>query len=188
MRSFSLLIFSTLFLAITCFTSCSNDDEVEVPNEEEVITEVIYTLISQTDPTDIVVFTFLDADGEGGADGTSTTLGNLKASTAYNGTITFTNTIEGEDITEEIDEERDEHQIFFETTVSGMTLAYTDEDSNGFPVGLTSTATTDAAGTGTLKITLRHEPAKDADGVAAGDIANAGGETDIEVTFDVTVE
>ena len=37
-------------------------------------------------------------------------------------------------------------------------------------------------------MTLRHEPAKDASGVAAGDITNAGGETDIEVTFDVTVE
>ena len=37
-------------------------------------------------------------------------------------------------------------------------------------------------------ITLRHEPAKTATGVSGGDITNAGGETDIEVVFDVTVE
>lgn len=188
MRSYSLLFFSTLFLAITCFTSCSNDDDVMVPEEEEFINEAIYTLTAQNDPTDIVVFTFLDADGEGGLDGISTTVGTLKAGTTYNGVATFANTIDGEDITEEIAEEDEEHQIFFQTTVAGLTFAYTDQDPMGNPIGLSTTATTDAAGTGTLTITLRHEPAKDASGVAAGDITNAGGETDIEVTFDVTVE
>lgn len=187
MRSYSLLILSTLFLAITCFTSCSNDDDVIVPEEEEFINQAIYTLTSQDDPTDVVVFTFLDADGEGGNDGIATTLGDLKAGTTYNGDITFANTIEGEDITEEIDEEDEEHQIFFQTTVSDLTFAYTDQDADGNPIGLETTATTGAAGTGTITITLRHEPSKGADGVSEGDITNAGGETDIEVTFNVTI-
>jgi len=38
-------------------------------------------------------------------------------------------------------------------------------------------------GEGGLRITLRHEPNKTAAGVQNGDITNAGGETDIEVTF-----
>jgi hypothetical protein len=188
MRSFSILIFSTLFLAITCFTSCSNDDKVIAPIAEEVITQAVYTLISQADPSNIVVFTFLDADGEGGLDGTSSVTGTLNAGTVYDGALTFANTIEGEDITEEINEEKEEHQVFFQSTVDGMTIAYADVDANNAPVGLSSTATTGDAGTGTLTITLRHEPTKDADGVSSGDITNAGGETDIEVTFDVTVE
>lgn len=188
MRSFSLLIFSTLFLAITCFTSCSNDDEVIAPVDEEVITQAVYTLISQTDPTNIVIFDFLDADGEGGLDGISTVTGTLNSGTVYDGTITFANTIEGEDITEEINAEKEEHQVFFQSTVAGMSIVYADEDANNDPVGLSSTATTGDAGTGTLTITLRHLPTKDADGVSSGDITNAGGATDIEVIFDVTVE
>ena len=51
-----------------------------------------------------------------------------------------------------------------------------------------TTLTTGEAGTGTLSIILRHEPAKDASGVSDGQIANAGGETDIEVSFNITIE
>jgi hypothetical protein len=47
---------------------------------------------------------------------------------------------------------------------------------------------TSSAGSGTLTITLRHEPNKDGDNVADGDITNAGGETDVEVTFNIDVE
>jgi len=53
---------------------------------------------------------------------------------------------------------------------------------------LANTLTTDAAGSGTITVILRHEPDKGASGVNDGDITNAGGETDIEVTFDVTVQ
>jgi hypothetical protein len=35
---------------------------------------------------------------------------------------------------------------------------------------------------------LRHEPNKDALNVASGEITNAGGETDIEVSFPVTIK
>jgi hypothetical protein len=37
-------------------------------------------------------------------------------------------------------------------------------------------------------VTLRHEPDKGAAGVSGGDITNAGGDTDIEVTFPVVIE
>lgn len=52
-----------------------------------------------------------------------------------------------------------------------------------------TTFTTDAtyAG-GDLKIVLLHEPNKDAEGVSAGDITNAGGDTDVEVTFALGLE
>ncbi|MBC7522834.1 MAG: type 1 periplasmic binding fold superfamily protein, partial [Flavobacterium sp.] len=36
-----------------------------------------------------------------------------------------------------------------------------------------------------IVVTLRHEPLKSADGVAAGSIVNAGGATDAQVTYPV---
>jgi hypothetical protein len=67
-------------------------------------------------------------------------------------------------------------------------VAYGDVDGNGKPLGLQTTVVTGDVSTGTLTITLRHEPDKSAAGVSGGDLTNAGGETDIEVTFDVTVQ
>lgn len=166
--------------------SCSPDDEL--PEEEEVITEVIWTLTPQGGG-EVVTFTFLDADGEGGNDPVVTG-GNLVANTTYDGSITLSNTIESpaEDITSEVAAEDKEHQFFFSTTIAGLTIAYADADGDSNPVGLENTVTTTDAGQGTLSLVLRHEPDKNAAGVSDGDITNAGGETDIEVTFDVEVQ
>ena len=93
-----------------------------------------------------------------------------------------------EDITEEVKEEAEEHQFFFQTSINGLSVVYNDKDADDNPIGLSSTVTTSEAGSGNLTIILRHEPSKNASGVSAGDITNAGGETDIEVTFDVNVQ
>jgi hypothetical protein len=69
-----------------------------------------------------------------------------------------------------------------------MMFSYDDSDSNGDPVGIVTTVHTGDTGNGLLTITLRHEPDKSATGVAGGDITNAGGDTDLEVTFPVMVE
>lgn len=179
---YALLVACTLFV----IPSCSPDDEL--PEEEEVITEVIWTLTPQGGG-DVVTLTFLDADGDGGNDPVVTG-GTLTANTTYDGSITLANTIESpaEDITAEVAEEDKEHQFFFSTTVAGLTIAYADADGDSNPVGLENTVTTTDAGQGTLGLVLRHEPDKNASGVSDGDITNAGGETDIEVTFDVEVQ
>ena len=138
----------------------------------------------------IVQFQFQDLDGDGG-NAPVVTEGTLAANTTYVGVLSFLDESgsETEEITVEIAQEADEHQVFY-TLGGGINgaVSYSDADINGDPVGLlTSFATGDAA-TGTLTISLRHEPTKDAAGVSDGDITNAGGETDIEVTFDVTVQ
>jgi hypothetical protein len=43
------------------------------------------------------------------------------------------------------------------------------------------------AATGNIIVVLRHEPAKSAAGVAMGDITNAGGATDAQVTYPIQV-
>lgn len=172
--------------ALAALAGCEKDDPEPV-NEEEVITTLTMTL---TNGSDSSVLKFQDLDGDGGNDPVITVSKALTANTEYAGAIVLLNEQESpaENITEEIEEEDDEHQFFFASTVPGLSVAYGDTDGDGNPVGLVSTVTTGDAGSGTLTVTLRHEPSKDAAGVPSGDITNAGGETDIEVTFDITVE
>lgn len=96
-----------LFISILTFSSCSNDDN-ESENEEELITDVIYTL---TDGTSSIVMTYTDPDGQGGAVGTYTVVGTLSANSTYTGSIRLENSTENpvENVTEEIEEEKDEH-------------------------------------------------------------------------------
>lgn len=179
--------YSFLFLAILVFASCSSDDP-EVPNEEEVITTVNYYLTPDNGgPT--VTLTFQDLDGDGGNNPTIST-SPLAANTNYTGRLEFLNEQESpaEDITEEISEEDLEHQIFFQASNNSITVSYVDFDSDMNPIGLSSTLNTSVAGSTQLTIILRHEPDKSASGVSSGDITNAGGETDIEVTFDLTIQ
>lgn len=180
------LLMALMATTLLLFSACKDDPEV--PNEEEVITTLNYTLTPVGGGT-AVVLSFKDLDGDGG-NAPVIVGGTLAANTVYNGEMELLNEQESpvEDITAEIKEEDDEHQFFFRTTVAGLTIAYADMDGDGRPLGLASAVTTTAAGSGTITITLRHEPNKSAAGVAAGDITNAGGETDIEVTFPVNVQ
>lgn len=179
-------IIAALAILVLCFTSCEKEDP-EVPNEEEVITTLNYTL-TPTGGGTAVQFTFTDLDGDGGNDPVITS-GTITSGVTYSGSIELLNEQESpaEDITEEVEEEDLEHQFFFQSGLSGLTIAYADQDSEGNPLGVASTLTASTAGSGTFTIILRHEPNKSASGVSGGDITNAGGETDIEVTFDVTV-
>ena len=61
-------------------------------------------------------------------------------------------------------------------------------DTQGNPIGLQIILSTGVASSGSLTVTLRHEPNKSAEGVSDGDITNAGGETDITTTFNVSIQ
>ncbi len=176
-----------LFLATTSLflASCSDDDNGPV-NEEEVITTVTTTL---TNGATTITLTSRDLDGDGPNAPVVTVSGNLEANTVYNGKITFLNetVTPAEDITVEIEEEGEDHQIFYQVPSGLGTFGYTDFDVNAKPVGLTFTYTTGNAGTGNLTVTLRHLPNKSATGVAGGDITNAGGATDAQVIYPIVI-
>ena len=164
---------------------CSDDDSApEVINDEELITTVILTLTQESG--DQVVLTTVDLDGDGPDEPVTTVVGNFTENTQYQGAVRFLNETEtpAEEITEEVLEEADEHQVFY-TTTDGLNIEtqYEDEDSQGNPLGLQITLTTGAASQGSLTVTLRHEPVKPNDG-----LDSAGGETDIATSFDVTIE
>ena len=182
MKTIKLL--ALLFISTLVFTGCSDDDDHDDDHdhEHEVITTLTYTL---TNGDDVITLTYQDLDPEDTVDGTATVSGNLTANTVYTGAVTLLNETdeEPEHLQEEIEEEADEHEFFYSSTVSGISVEKTDEDSNGNPVGFDTTLTTGDAGTGVLTITLIHEPEKPNDGT----IADAGGSEDISVSFDVVV-
>lgn len=176
-----------LLLSLVTFSACEKEDP-EPPTTPEVITTLTYTL-TPTGGGDAVVFSFQDLDGDGG-DAPIVTNGTLAANQTYSAVVSLLNETEdpAENITEEVAEEALEHQLFYESSLSDVSISYTDEDSEGNPIGITTNLSTTEAGNGTLKITLRHEPDKSADEVSSGIITNAGGETDIEVIFDINVQ
>ncbi|MBT8245284.1 MAG: type 1 periplasmic binding fold superfamily protein [Winogradskyella sp.] len=183
---------SLLLLLASIFTfSCSDDDNPEAVNEEEVITTLRLTLTPQGGGTAIVLQS-QDLDGDGPNPPVITPMSaQLSANTTYDAIVQVFNELEtpADNITLEVAEEDDEHQFFYEFTgAANSSASYTDADADGNPVGITTTISSGVVSTGNaLTVTLIHEPQKDAAGVSSGDITNAGGETDVEVTFSYDV-
>ena len=110
---------------------------------------------------------------------------------------------EPEDVTIEINDEAEEHQVFFTGSAvfaddaNGiLDISYGDADENDLPVGLLNDLTA-SAGTGELTVTLRHMPPESGtpvkvagleDEVYENGFDNIPGANDISVTFPVTVE
>ncbi|MGH1341263.1 MAG: hypothetical protein ACRBN8_06920 [Nannocystales bacterium] len=181
--------------------------------ETELITTVTLTFTSDT--ADTVTAAFSDPDGDGGMSGSSDPV-VLAPDTTYALSVEFTNELEqpAEDITEEVREEAEEHQVFiYGSSVTGpasmgdglLTHAYTDLESDytentvgdDLPVGLVSSITTGAASTetGELEVMLRHLPDVNGNPVKTSDLSAvlaAGdalpGDVDANVHFDVTVQ
>jgi hypothetical protein len=199
----STLVACSLWL-IPLFAACGDDGGTS--NENEVFTTVTLTFTPQGPGTPVIA-AFDDPDGDGGAAPTIDPI-RLAAASMYTMAVTFENRLESppEDITAEVADEADEHQVFFTgTAVDGpaaynpgapLTHTYADQDINGLPIGLSNTIVA-AVGTGELTVTLRHlppvneTPVKTADlaqQVAGAGFSTIGGSTDVQVDFDVTVE
>lgn len=188
---------STLsFLCLTMlFNACKKEDPLPV-NENELITTMVYSLITadSTDgkPTDIANFVFRDLDGDG-PNAPVLIKDTLLANKTYYGVISLLNesVSPAENITNEVKEEGVDHQFFFQKTgANTLSVAYNPlgNDENGKPIGIITTLLSGTPGSGNLKITLRHQPNKSADGVESGDITNAGGETDVEISFPIEIK
>ncbi len=187
MQRSKFLLYSFLFISVFSLSTC-NDDDMGPEEPVELITTLLYTLTPDGGGTPVVL-SFRDTDGDGGNAPVVTTE-PLAAGTTYTASVSLLNESEtpAEDISEEVSEEAEEHQFFFSATGADLTVSYADQDADGNPIGLVSEVVTGTAGSGSLTITLRHQPDKNADGVSNGLIANAGGETDIEVTFSIEIE
>ncbi|MBL7842519.1 MAG: hypothetical protein JNK44_01555 [Cyclobacteriaceae bacterium] len=192
MRWLTRFFAGSILLATVLLVSCGDDPEP--PNEEELITTLTLTLTPVGEGGATVTLKFYDEDGDGPiapvysyipSSGGASPAAILAANTAYTGRIELLNESETpiENITEEIEEEDDEHLFCF--TVGGganISYAYADEDDDGLPVGLLTNWETGDAGSGTIKIVLRHQP-----GTKNGTCPGSG-DTDIEVTFNIIIQ
>ncbi len=186
MKKFQLATYA--FIALF-FIGCSNDDAVPV-NEEELITTVTVTMAPEGGGQSITMI-YRDLDGDGSGAPLVTVSGTLETGTVYAGSVQLLNesVTPAEDITEEIIEEAEDHQFFYGIPQGLGSIVYSAPfDANGHPIGTNFILTTNSTGTGNLTVVLRHEPNKSAANVAQGDITNAGGETDVEVSFPITIQ
>lgn len=172
--------------------ACTPPDPGEGENEQEVITTV--ELSFTPDVGDAFTVSFADPENDGDPVIDDIT---FSADTTYTYAITFLNELEdpAEDITVEVAEESDEHQVFIATDVGASTS--TDTDGNGDPLGLEGTLEVGAVGTGTLQVILQHMPVQDGTPQKTSDLQETfaaegkdglPGSADADVTFDVTVE
>lgn len=187
-----------LFAALTLgFASCESDDPVP-ENEGEVITDVTLNF-QELDGSGNAVGTPFSAkasDPEGIEVGATPTIEpvNLVKGKTYRMTITVANSIEGEDITAEILAEADEHQFFFlggAFSSNILTIAY--DDPSGELIGLqTELGVSSSPGLNNtqMQVVLRHDLDKNYPGATNPNFTNyvqAGGESDLDITFPVVI-
>ncbi len=168
-----------LFAATLVISGCRKDDDTE----NEIITTVVVHL-KATDGSLDRKFTWNDPDGDGGLSPTVEDI-VLPPNREFDAQVFFYDRSKSPevDVTEEIEKESDEHLLVYR--VNGalqLTITPTDSDTKGRPFRLKTRWTTGAPSTGSVVITLRHNPKKN-----LPNLDNTGS-VDAEVEFPVRIE
>jgi hypothetical protein len=190
------------FLLAGLLSSCTADDG-DHDHDSEIISRVELTFTPEGGGAPLV-FEFTDPDGDGGTSGIAERI-ELAAGTTYELSIRFENDLvdPAEDITDEIEAEAEEHFVFvLGDSPALLTHAYADLESDygmnavgeDLPVGLLNTITTDAAGSGELRIVLRHLPELNGEPQKSGELpaSLAAGEdlpgiVDVDIAFEFVI-
>ena len=179
-----------LFLAAVLIVGCKKDDDSPKPsssnppvNEEELITTVKITFVDTAGVEPTVTVFFRDPDGDGGNAPTQFDTIRLAANSVYNATLEVFDESKNpvEDITEEIEEEADEHLFCYTPSNVNLSIVRTDMEldygvGGTLEVGLASQWTVGNTSVGTIQVVLKHQP-----GVKDGTCAP--GDTDVELNF-----
>jgi len=188
---------AVLFLA---FGSCKKEkaEKEEVP---ETITKVKLTFTNDNKAAAVVIAE--DPDGNGVQPWKAAPI-KLSPGKKYDLSISLYNGLlkasdPGYDLTDEIRKKGDEHQFFFKWT-NGLfadpagdgnmdnrndPVNYVDKDQTGAPIGLKTKWTTknEPSSGGTWQIVLKHQP-----DLKGSNSSSKDGETDLDITFPITVE
>jgi hypothetical protein len=173
-------------------------------HEEELITTVRLSFESSTG--EMVEADFYDPMD--GSTPTADTVSLLDGET-YSLSISFWNELEdpAEDLTSEIADEGEAHQVFLhgdavDSPASNpdeplIAASYADADENGFDLGLMHEIEVLQTGTGALSVLLRHMPEENGESVKTADLASdfasdgtsaLPGDTDVAVEFNLSIE
>ncbi len=211
MKKYNVLVkflFFISFVSSLFLTSCDKDDDDDLPpeeNESELITDI--TLTFSSNDGEVVTALAEDPDGEGiqGLEIKDDIV--LSVGKTYSLSIEAINELaehdddhghdHGYDVTEEILEEADDHQVFFGFTEGAFSnpagdgnidnpsdpVNYSDQDSNGRPLGLSSSWTAGSGiSNGSFRVVLKHQQGMKS--VSSG--VNVG-DTDFDLTFRLIV-
>ncbi len=198
LKNLSLALFA---VGVLMLAGCEDDD----PKKEdtpELITKATLTFTPNGGGSAVVV-SATDPDGEGVQDIRVDGPINLAANTTYTLSIALINELadpsdEEYNITEEVEEEGDEHMFFFGWSNSAFSnpagngnidarvdaVNYLDEDEGGLPIGLSTSWTTGTAvSRATFRVILKHQP--DLKTATSG---SQVGETDLDIEFTLNVQ
>lgn len=187
----------TTLLAVSWGIRVNNDpDAPPCVNEEEIITDIILTFTPESNNAPVSVARIQDPDGEGPLG--LIVLDNIQLlnGVTYQMEIQLLNEITGDDITEEIRDEEDEHLFFFAWTEGlfsdppgdgniderSNAVNYLDFDKNGLPLGLkTRWTVAPTPPASRFRLVLKHQP----DGQKTGLSASEVGGTDLDLSWPV---
>jgi hypothetical protein len=188
----TIIVAIAIALIATMFASCKKDDPVVDPvvTEEELITTMKLTVSDTSGGT--WSFIYKVENGFGSSSQGTVQIDTIKLAPAkvYTYSIEVLNESENpvENITEEVLEEKDEHLfLIISNPASGAgSLASSEgsKDNQNLPFNQTGKFTAGAAGTGTLTISLLHEPTNKNGTTTAA----TGGSTDAEAVFPVMLQ
>jgi hypothetical protein len=178
-----------------------DDDDPQKEDVPELITKASLTF-TPSDGGSPVVVNATDPDGEGVQDIEVDGPINLSAATSYTLAIQLTNELADPadpeyNITEEVEEESDEHMFFFSWTNNVFNdptgdgnidnrnddVNYEDEDDNGLPLGLETFWTTATATSGSFRVVLKHQPE-----LKNENSTSSTGETDLDIHFTINIQ
>lgn len=197
MKKYKLQLLSFLMVMVMfSFSSCVSDDP-EQEKEQELITDItlIFTEVNASGQEFGQPVSFKASNPEGLELGNNPTIEtvNLTIGKRYLLKLEVKNSIENEDITEEILEEADEHQFYFLGTAfvgtPVLTYTYDDQDQNGNPIGVrgfVQVSENPAINNAQIRIVLRHDLNKSFQGANNPNWENfvqAGGESDLDISF-----
>lgn len=201
-------------MLLLSLAACPADDghDHDHDHDNEIISRVELSFTPEGGG-DALVFAFDDPDGDGGVSGSAETI-ELAAGTSYALTVRFQNGLVDppEDITEEVEGEAEDHMVFIVGDVFGpasmpatalVSHEYADVESDygdnavgeDLPVGLRNTITTNTAGSGQLRVLLRHLPELNGEPQKTGELAqmladgeDLPGSVDVDVSFELVVQ
>jgi hypothetical protein len=199
MKTLRLICLLLVASSLLFLSSCKKDDP-KPENIPEAITKATLTFTPAGGAA--VIVTATDPDGDGPLPRTLSGPVNLVKNVSYTLKIILINELAKPtdpeyDITEEVEEEADEHMFFFawtNNTFSNPTgngnvdnrsdaVNYVDTDTKGLPLGLeTSWTTINASGNGTFRVILKHQP-----DLKSATTTSNDGESDLDVTFTLNV-
>lgn len=175
-------------IALAALSTACGDSSTAPGGETEVISRVSLTVTPTGGGASQTIY-IDDPDGNGPT-APSAQVGTmtLTRGVTYSGTVKFENRLVNpvEDITAEVLAEPNEHRVFYTVSSTGVTITTMDVDSQNRPLGVAFTkqvAANAAAGAGTIGVVLCHYD----DAPKVGSATSCTGETDINVTFNVTV-